>query len=266
MCISAYSAETMTQPSYRDIAQILIALTQLPHATVAKRAEVQRSNLVNWLKGKEQVLSLDKQLKVCSVLGWHYGGLRRDVVHRFVVENDMSQLRQVLACFDQNTSFPRLYVFPTEGRMATHGAVILAWKSEDTLPLVMLVSRPLTSTPWCQLSAAQIDGASPGILHAVTDLEWLRWWRLDTTLVEAQDYLREYGDPLLENVDMIEGRNIELANTEFIADGRFDALNEPELSQQQRQWLALLAQAKNDGLAFDEILERGRKALSIATS
>lgn len=263
MRISMYTSHplSMTQPGYREIAQTLIALTQLPHATVAKRAEVQRSNLVNWLNGKDQVLSLDKQLRVCSVLGWHFGGLQREVVHRFVVEDDLTALIRVLACFDHNTPFPRLYIFPTEGRMAMHGAVILAWKTGEYLPLVMLASRPLTGEPWTPLSATQFTGAKAGKLHSVSDMEWLNWWRPDTTHVDSQDYLQQYGDPLLEYVEMAENDNVHRVEDEQPDTDWFPHLRGRTLTERQIHWLNLLKQAEARGMSFEKIMTTTRSAL-----
>ena len=133
----------LTPDDLRQITTDLLTLTGWSIGDLARVAELHRPNLVSWLGSKPQVMSEYKQLKACETLGWHYGRLRRDVVHRWVVGNDFELCRAMLMRYGIRTS-DDLEVRPAvgSGRGVFGGAVLI---SRDDLqnPLIILVKRQL---------------------------------------------------------------------------------------------------------------------------
>lgn len=128
----------------RGIALDLMALTGLPQTEIALRAQVHRPNLVSWLGGKDHVLSEQKQLAVCDVLGWRYGRLARGQVHRWTVGGDFSAMKRLLEA--EQKLGAEVAVIPARGVEEMGGVgVLLAEQSKAVI--LILVQRPLAVLP-----------------------------------------------------------------------------------------------------------------------
>ena len=145
----------MTEPlNYlRQITTDLLTLTGWSIGDLARVAELHRPNLVSWLGSKPQVMSEFKQLKACETLGWHYGRLRRDVVHRWVVGNDFELCRAMLLRYGISAS-DELEVRPAFGAgSGVFGGAVLISRDDLQNPLIVLVKRQLGRESLVPISA-----------------------------------------------------------------------------------------------------------------
>ena len=127
----------------RQITTDLLTMTGWSIGDLARVAELHRPNLVSWLGSKPQVMSEYKQLKACETLGWHYGRLRRDVVHRWVVGNDFELCRAMLLRYGIGSS-DDLEVRPAFGSgSGVFGGAVLISRDDLQNPLIILVKRLL---------------------------------------------------------------------------------------------------------------------------
>ena len=133
-------------PSPDDLRQIttdLLTLTGWSIGDLARVADLHRPNLVSWLGSKPQVMSEYKQLKACETLGWHYGRLRRDVVHRWVIGNDFELCRAMLLRYGIRAS-DDLEARPAFGAgSGVFGGAVLISRDDLQNPLIVLVKRQL---------------------------------------------------------------------------------------------------------------------------
>ena len=133
----------LTPDELRQITTDLLTLTGWSIGDLARVAELHRPNLVSWLGSKPQVMSEYKQLKACETLGWHYGRLRRDVVHRWMVGNDFELCRAMLMRYGIRTS-DDLEVRPAYGSgSGVFGGAVLISRDDLQNPLIILVKRLL---------------------------------------------------------------------------------------------------------------------------
>lgn len=128
----------------RGIALDLMALTGLPQTEIALRAQVHRPNLVSWLGGKDHVLSEQKQLAVCSVLGWRYGRLARGQVHRWAVGRDFSAMKRLLEA--EQKLGAEIAVIPAKDVEEMGEVGVLLAEQGKTVGLI-LIQRPLATLP-----------------------------------------------------------------------------------------------------------------------
>ena len=134
---------THSPDDLRQITTDLLTLTGWSIGDLARVAELHRPNLVSWLGGKPQVMSEYKQLKACETLGWHYGRLRRDVVHRWVVGNDFELCRAMLLRYGIRSG-DDLEVRPAYGSgSGVFGGAVLISRDDLQNPLIILVKRQL---------------------------------------------------------------------------------------------------------------------------
>lgn len=244
----------------RQVATQFLKLTGLTIAELARRGEVHRPNCLAWLAGKEQVFSEKKQLKVCELLGWRFGRLRRDMVHRWEIGNDLSVLREVLAAYEGKGSDTTLMLFQAEGPTADKASVILGLCC-DLGPLVILVQRPLATEMPVSLSAKALGMGFDGSPHKLCLEEWQEWWAPHSNLTQPADYLASYGQHLL---DESERDLILFEQSQVFADAFEDEYSSIlKLPAEQQVWLSLLAKAMDTGMAFDDILIRAENALAI---
>ncbi|MBV1777367.1 hypothetical protein KSF73_16725 [Burkholderiaceae bacterium DAT-1] len=250
---------------YRTIAQTLLELTRVRPAEVARMAEVNRSNLAKWLAGQDSALAADKQLSVCAALGWRMGSLRRDRVWRVCIEADWTPLHRMLTVLDNAGAFSSVDVFPTEGRLLAHGAVILARRVGEPVPLVILLSRPLADHPWLPPSAEVIPRARMGGIHAVSEREWTLWWHGKAPRGEVTDYLMEFGQEMMEQVcrdEVLQAPLFDEADHDgsVVPSSRSGALTFPALSGdptgEWQRWQETLAHVSTrTGLGLEQLRE-----------
>jgi len=146
----------------RSVAQDLIALNRLPNAEVARRAAVNRANLVNWVRGKPQVMSEPKQLMVTEALGWRYGALVREVMHQWWALDDLAPLTRVLG-LEATREDGRIAWLQVDGPERT-GEVFALLHNRFQVTGVVRVCRPRsTSLP------PTINAASTGLGRDLTE-------------------------------------------------------------------------------------------------
>jgi len=170
-------------PSPDDLRQIttdLLTLTGWSIGDLARVAELHRPNLVSWLGSKPQVMSEYKQLKACETLGWHYGRLRRDVVHRWVLENDFALCRAMLLRYGIRTT-DDLEVRPAFGSgSGVFGGAVLISLDDLQNPLIILVKRQLGRE---SLSPIGVETLKLGVLNEcpfdVTAAANRDWWQAE---------------------------------------------------------------------------------------
>ena len=201
-------------------------------------------------------------------------GLRRDAGASFC-SRKRHQLRQVLQRVLIRHLIPATLCVSSRGKNGhARAAVILAGSQRDHAPLGDAgIGRPLTSDPWCQLSAARkLTAAQLGILHAVTDDPGVvcAWMATSHNASRARDYLREYGDPTIRKCGYDQRAGIlnwqMRSSCTQIGRDSMHSMSQSWANLSKGSWLALLSAGQKRWTSADEILERGRKALSIATS
>lgn len=182
----------------RQITTDLLTLTGWSIGDLARVAELHRPNLVSWLGSKPQVMSEYKQLKACETLGWHYGRLRRDVVHRWVVGNDFALCRTMLLRYGVRSS-DDLEVRPAfgSGSGVFGGAVVI---SRDDLqnPLIILVKRQLGRESLVPIGAETLKlGVFNECPFGVSTEANRDWWQAEPApdrQFPAQLFLQECAD------------------------------------------------------------------------
>lgn len=239
-----------TTVDLRQIAHWLMDLTGVSLAELARRSEVHRPNCLAWLAGKERVFSETKQLNVCETLGWRFGRLRRDMVHRWVVGNDLSTCRRVLEGEGKEAG---IMIFPTSGA-SSEGAVVVLGLADDEAPLLILVRRPLGMEMPGAITAAMLGLGFEGGDHRVSGKEWADWWHQESPGGSPDDYLGGVGRKLLAEAQ----RDLPmLRQSQVFAEGFGDDFSKlVTVSREQEAWLGLLDRALAAGMGFEEVMKR----------
>ncbi|RJX30893.1 MAG: hypothetical protein C4516_09125 [Oxalobacter sp.] len=249
-----------TKQNLRQVAQQLLQLTGLSVAEVARRSEVHRPNFLAWLAGKERVLSEKRQLKVCECLGWRFGRLRRDMVHCWEVNGDLSACQKILAAHEGKKTDVTLMVFQAEGREAQRVLIILGLSSNEPT-LVILIRRPLGYTIPMPITALQLGRGFDQGGHRISTQEWRDCWQRGARLLSPEDYLATYGGEML---DMAKKEYPMLNQSQIFADFHEEEcaalLN---MSGEKLAWLELFSKAMGSGMSFDEVMQRTSSALNI---
>lgn len=131
----------MTNDEIREVCNALIRLTGVSKTQAARRVQVNPSNANSWLNGEEQKLSLENQLKILSALGVRYGLLRRDMVHEWIVGNDVSDVKLVL----EKTGNSRFDI--EEGNDIEQPCRIRVYSPLGGSPIEIKIKRPLMVEP-----------------------------------------------------------------------------------------------------------------------
>jgi hypothetical protein len=167
----------------RLIATDLVSLGRQTISAVAAFSGAQRGNIAAWLAGRPRVLSEENALAVVQALGWRYGRLRTDMVHRWEVGADLTRMRKVLlrdgGFAPEQFSIRRVenaYV----GRL--QGAVVISHLPSGVPgpdALVILVKRPLGMEPFEPITAQALGlGYDDPHPYFVSQEETDRWWLL----------------------------------------------------------------------------------------
>lgn len=246
----------------RQVATQFLALTGLTIAELARRGEVHRPNCLAWLAGKEQVFSEKKQLKVCELLGWRFGRLRRDMVHRWEIGSDFFVLKEVLAAYEICDPEITLTIFQAKGQDTERAAIIIG-VSRGMSPLVILAKRPLGYGMPASITAAMLGyGCDGKHEHSITEAEWKSCW--DTTAVScsAEEYLDTYAHLLWEETRLQDINHMGMVTSQHLPD-EIQAYETDLSLEEVMEWDAVLYQAKHSGMNFQEILARVREALNL---
>lgn len=251
----------------RTVVQQLQELTGISTAEVARRADVHRPNMLAWLAGKPQVFSEKNQLKVCDVLGWRFGRLRRDMIHHWEAGNDLTACQQILSAYEGQANATNLMVFAAEGSGAVKAAIVLGL-SQVLTPLVILIRRPLGYVMPESITAKVLGIGVEGGMHHLSVDEWQKAWNPEGQGIPPADYLELFG-PLIFEADTLpassppqndEGVSFdESLKMIFESESAPDALNVEE----EIAWAGVLFEAKHFGLSFDEILARTKSVLGL---
>lgn len=255
----------MTAPlDLRLVATQLLELTGLSMAELARRGEVHRPNCLAWLAGKAQVFSEKKQLKVCELLGWRFGRLRRDMIHRWQLGEDLTPLRNALIAIDGEKGETTWHVVSVDDTGAEGAAIILA-QSFELPPLVILVRRPLGYGAPTPITASALGLGVDTDAHVPTPQEWQEWWRPESPAGDPSEFLKRFGQALMATVAAT--GQADAASLIVPAEIDLDMPLSPQMflgdDPEESQWLSLLAEARNNGLGFEEIVRRTEYALQI---
>lgn len=251
----------------RGVVLQLQELTGISTAELARLAEVHRPNMLAWLAGKPQVFSEKNQLKVCDALGWRFGRLRRDMIHRWEVGNDLTTCHQVLSAYEEREG-EVLTVFQANGANAVKAGIVIGSFS-GIGPLVVLIQRPLGFVVPGPITAKTLDvGQASSIHHHVSVGEWQECWHPGSKGLSPAEYLNSYGKiifeaskppiPLLPQDDEC-----------IFFDESFrliaESENDPDAFNVEEEvaWAGVLFEAKHAGMRFDEILARTKSALGL---
>ena len=171
---------THSPDDLRQITTDLLTLTGWSIGDLARVAELHRPNLVSWLGSKPQVMSEYKQLKACETLGWHYGRLRQDVVHRWVIGNDFELCRAMLLRYGIRTS-DDLEVRPAFGAgSGVFGGAVLISRDDLQNPLIILVKRLLGRASLMPIGAETLKlGVFNECPFDVTAAANRDWWQAE---------------------------------------------------------------------------------------
>ena len=198
----------------RQIATDLLTLTGWSIGDLARVAELHRPNLVSWLGGKPQVMSEQKQLKACETLGWHYGRLRRDVVHRWVVGNDFALCRAMMLRYGISAS-DDLEVRPAYGAgSGVFGGAVLISRDDLQNPLIILVKRQLGRESLVPIGAEMLKlGAfneCPFGVSAAADRDWWQAEPAPDRQFPAKLFLQDCADGWQPGMSSLEERQLAL--------------------------------------------------------
>lgn len=214
-------------------------------------AEVHRPNMLAWLAGKPQVLSEQNQLKVCEILGWRYGKLRRDIVHRWDVTDDLSACIDVLKSFELPKPENSMIVYRAQRENAPPATIIFA----DVLtsaPLVILISRKLGySTPLDITSTSLGMGTDGPTVVSISENEWHEYWQVSTTCYSSARYMEVYGTNIR---NAVQRRDKEMRRK------RYDPIT---TVFEETEWEDILNRAMDAGMSFEEIAARVRQVLGV---
>lgn len=244
----------------RTLVQQLLQLTGLSVAELARRSEVHRPNFIAWLSGKENVLSEKRQLKVCEFLGWRFGRLRRDMVHRWEVGGDLSVCAAVLNAFEGHRTDVTRTLFQAEGGETEKGVVILVLTHGES-PLVILIRRPLGYDLPQAITAQRLGRGFDLGEHYISAQEWRNWWQANAKLDEPESYINAYGRKMLDAAK----RELTVLHQEqtFADDIVDDYAAILDVTAEQQAWLALLSKAIDSGMSFEEVSRRAKSALNL---
>lgn len=91
-------------PSYYYlIASMLLSLKNKSITSVAKSCGLNHSNVAGWLKGREFMLSIEKQNIFLERLGYSGNTLASDRVHRWIIFDDLSVFQRFLGFISETT-------------------------------------------------------------------------------------------------------------------------------------------------------------------
>lgn len=252
-----------------DLRTVVLQLQELAGistAELARLAEVHRPNMLAWLAGKPQVFSEKNQLKVCDVLGWRFGRLRRDMIHHWEAGNDLTACQQVLSAYEGQESATNLMVFAAEGSGAVKAAVVLGL-SQGLTPLVILIRRPLGYVMPESITAKTLGIGVEGGIHRLSVDEWQKCWNPSGPGISPADYLESFG-PLIFESDTLPVSS-PLQNDEevsFEESLRMTAESDDSsgvLNLEELEWSNVLYHAKLSGMSFNEILVLTKSALGL---
>ncbi len=245
----------------RDIAIDLIELTGLSQRDVATRAGVHRPNLTTWLSGKAQQLSEGNQLAVLNVLGWHYGRLATEYVHRWWVGEGCEAAARLL--LEEANAGAKIGVVCAEGCSAAQGASAVLIADANQVQRFVMIRRPLAAHP--PIPAA-IDAQ---ILGVGTTLK-------ATWLVDAWQWGEAERDPFPDVLDTLpDAAFLELLGAPTYSQSDSDEEAPPidwdfELKMivanwtdsERDDWVALLSALRQSGLSVASIARRLGLAMS----
>ena len=211
----------LTPNDLRQITTDLLTLTGWSIGDLARVAELHRPNLVSWLGSKPQVMSEYKQLKACETLGWHYGRLRRDVVHRWVVGNDFELCRAMLLRYGIGSS-DDLEVRPAFGAgSGVFGGAVLISRDDLQNPLIVLVKRQLGRESLMPIDPETLKlgvfNACPFDVTAAANRDWWQAEPAPDRQFPAKLFLQECAEQWRPGMSSLEEKQLALLSPTQVA-------------------------------------------------
>lgn len=157
----------------------LVKLHGLNNAKVADLSGVKRPNLYNWLSGKSQVMSKEREDNLLKVLGVFNGKLMTDVVHRWHADKDLSNIKTTLSLLEDpvNLNDTEIYFVKTDAS-ATGQAELFSLlripRGAEFLTIMVSYEKPL-STEYPVKAAKLGFGNDLKIINIYSD-KWYGWW------------------------------------------------------------------------------------------
>lgn len=178
----------------------LVKLHGLNNAKVADLSGVKRPNLYNWLSGKSQVMSKEREDNLLKVLGVVNGKLMTDVVHRWHVDKELNNIKTTLSLLEDpvNLNNTDIYFVKTDAS-ATGQAELFSLlripRAADFLTIMVSYEKPL-STEYPVKSAKLGFGNDLKTINVWAD-EWYGWWNKEN--LSTKDFLSEASTHIISN-------------------------------------------------------------------
>jgi len=248
----------------RELMAALIRLNNISQGKTADLAGVLRPNLSNWSTGRDNALSIEKQLKLFDVLGVSYGRLCPDVVHRWCVR-EVEEVALVLGEVLDDAERAHCEFWPIQNFRYPGCIVLRISRSSKWIWVVMY--RPLMAEPPQPINAESLRCGIELREVIVDNGTWESW--LPPAVLEPVSFGSQinslidqfpYPNPphqYFDDMELPEGQNLVEENQDQIMERL--ALTAEEL----KKWDEILFQAKVSGKDFDEIVKATRKALDI---
>lgn len=245
----------------RDIAIDLIELTGLSQRDVATRAGVHRPNLSTWLSGKAQQLSEGNQLAVLNALGWHYGRLASEYVHRWWVGERCDAAARLL--LEEAHAGAKIGVVRAEGCSEAQGASAVLIADGNRVQRLVMIRRPLAAdAPIPATIDAQVLGVGT-TLNATWPVDAWQWGEVERdpfpdvldTLPDAA-FLELLGAPTYSQPDSDE----EAPPIDWDFELKMTVANWTD--SERDDWVALLSALQQSGLSVTSIARRLGLAIS----
>lgn len=249
----------------RELATILIRLHDMSQAKTAVRAGLAQQNISKWLRGQDNALSAENQLRLLDALGVRYERLRFDGIHQWCVR-DIKDAALVLDSLlsDQEKNNTEIWHL----KNSSHVGCIMLKLLRGTDVTWVLMYRPIMAHEPMPINAESlgcgkdmhdviIDNATWESWLPPTVLEPIKFNEQISKLIDAfpyslppQSFFDEMENPGTENVNDLRPEKLWAARM--------------PTAEEEKIWLELLLQAKLSGKSFDEIVKATRKAVGVS--
>jgi len=170
----------------------LVKLLGLNNAKVADLAGVKRPNLYNWLSGKSQVMSKEREDNLLKVIGVINGKLATEIVHRWNSDKDLSNIKTILNQLEDAQDLKQTEIYFVKTDASATGQVELFSllripRASEFVTILVSYEKPL-STEYPVKSAKLGFGNDMKTINVWSDV-WYGWWNKET--LTMKDFMFE---------------------------------------------------------------------------
>lgn len=180
----------MNTHSLAEIAQRLRALRRKTITEIARQLSLDRSSLSLWFGGKQRVVSLENQKRICEFLGWRLGYLIPSYMHMWRInrEDDVDALRLGLGQFI-DPEHEKYRISTARYENGKIGFLIFKARKGGMGTLIRLAVAP----EFVDVVLSELKAAGEwAISQEVTEREFQAIWASDTTDISPNDYFRDF--------------------------------------------------------------------------